>query len=221
MFIIVIVLITFKKNEYKEVNVEIDEKIVAFTFDDGPSIYTKEIAEVLIEYDSKATFFEIGNRMKYNQETLKYLIENNMEIGNHTYSHKNINTLSEEEIAEEINSTLIIYNEITNDNIKLTRCPYGELNTKVKNTINTPIINWSIDTKDWLYQDEEYISNYILDNVSDGDIILMHDIYYSTLKAIEKVLPILKERGYKVTSVSELARLKETILENGKTYTKF
>lgn len=197
------------------------EKVIAFTFDDGPSIYTREIADVLLLYNSKATFFETGINMKNNQEIVSYLINNKMEIASHTYSHKNLAVISEERIREELNSTSILFNEITNKEIRLCRVPYGIVNDKIKRNMIFPIIGWSIDTKDWLYKNENYIVDLILENVSDGDIILMHDIYSSSLKAVKKVLPLLIDMGYKITSVSELAKIKGIELKPGEIYRSF
>lgn len=215
------VYVTLKGKNYKEViNVKYD-KVVAFTFDDGPSKYTIDVVDALLENDAKGTFFELGNRMKYSQNIIKELTDKGMEVGSHTYSHKNLNNLSKKSVLSEINSTNIIYNEITGSNIKFIRPPYGNLNEEVKSDINMPIILWSLDTKDWLYKDDDRIYSYIINNIKDGDIVLMHDIHETTLEAVKRVLPILKKMGYKVTTVSELASLKGYTLENGKVYNSF
>ncbi len=215
------VYITLKGKNHKElVNVKYD-KVVAFTFDDGPGKFTLNIVDALIENDAKATFFELGNRMKYSQDITKELVSKGMEVGSHTYSHKNLNNLSRKDILSEINSTNIIYNEITGLNIRFIRPPYGNLNEEVKKDITTPIILWSLDTKDWLYKDDEKIYSYIINNIKDGDIVLMHDIHETTLEAVKRVLPVLSKMGYKVTTVGELASLKGYTLENEKVYTSF
>ncbi len=194
------------------------DKVIAFTFDDGPSNYTTEIVDALLLNESKATFFELGNRMKYNQDIVKYVINNGMEVGSHTYAHKNLNSLSEKEIIEEINSTNIIFNEITGDNIKYLRPPYGNYNEKVKKQVTTPMILWNIDTNDWLYRDSEKVYKHILEKAEDGDIVLMHDIYPETVEAVKEVLPVLKERGFKVTSISEASSIKGKVLEKKQAY---
>ena len=184
------------------------DKTIAFTFDDGPSVYTTDIVNTLILNDSKATFFELGNRMKYNQDTVREIYNLGMEIGSHTYSHKNLNELSLEEILSEVNSTNIIFNEITGDDIKYIRPPYGNYGDKVKEAVNVPLILWDVDTNDWLYRDSEKVYNHILEKAEDGDIILMHDIYPETLEAVKMVLPVLRERGFRVTTISELASIR-------------
>jgi len=194
---------------------------IAFTFDDGPSEYTKEIVDTLKLNNSTATFFMLGNRMKYNQEIVKYVIENNMEVGSHSYSHKNLNNISDEEILEEINSTTIIFNEITKRNIKLFRPPYGNANNKVKSLVPFPLIKWNIDTEDWLYRDSKRTYNHIVENACDGCIVLMHDLYPETLEAVKMVAPKLNEMGYEITTVSKLAESKKIELLRGIIYRSF
>lgn len=212
------VYVYLPSNNESEVFNKTYDKIVAFTFDDGPSKYTMEIVNTLVLNNSKATFFELGNRMKYNQEIVKNVLNNGMEIGSHTYAHKNLNKLTIEEIDEEINSTNIIFNEITGENIKLLRPPYGNINELVKSRVNTPIITWNIDTNDWLYKDSEHVYNHIIENIESGDIILMHDVYSETVEAIKKVVPYLIEKGYKITTVSELAKYNNIELKEKEVY---
>ncbi len=212
------VYIYLPSNNESEVFNKTYDKIVAFTFDDGPSEYTMEIVNTLVLNNSKATFFELGNRMKYNQEIVKNVLNNGMEIGSHTYAHKNLNKLTIEEIDEEINSTNIIFNEITGENIKLLRPPYGNANELVKSRVNTPIITWNIDTNDWLYKDSEHVYNHIIENIESGDIILMHDVYSETVEAVKKVVPYLIEKGYKITTVSELAKYNNIELKEKEVY---
>lgn len=212
------VYVYLPSNNESEVFNKTYDKIVAFTFDDGPSEYTMEIVNTLVLNNSKATFFELGNRMKYNQEIVKDVLNNGMEIGSHTYAHKNLNRLTMEEIDEEINSTNIIFNEITGENIKLLRPPYGNANELVKSRVNTPIITWNIDTNDWLYKDSEHVYNHIIENIESGDIILMHDVYSETVEAVKKVVPYLIEKGYKITTVSELAKYNNIELKEKEVY---
>ena len=197
------------------------DKVIAFTFDDGPSDYTKSIVQALIANSSEATFFELGSKMKYNQEIVEYLMDNNMEVASHTYSHKNLNIATLKTIEEELNSTNIIFNEITGKNIELTRTPYGKNSDAINNIINTPIIYWSIDTNDWLYRDANKVAKHILEKVKDGDIVLMHDTYSETVEAIKIALPELIARGYKITTVSQLAKEKKVQLTAHVVYTSF
>ena len=212
-------MLEIEKNT-KSVYEEENKKLVALTFDDGPSEYSLEILDCLLENKSKATFFELGYRMKNKKEITKELYDSGMEIGNHTYSHKYLTRLNDKEALEEINSVSILFNEITGDNIKLLRAPYGSVNSTVRNLSPFPIISWNIDTKDWLYKDPDKSLPIILEHVSDGDIILMHDIHEPTIELVKRIVPELIGRGYELVTVSEMAKLKNKQLENGVVYRK-
>lgn len=204
----------FDKEKYVFEEVKAD-KYVAFTFDDGPSEYTSDIVDAFVSNNSKATFFMLGNRMKALGSVVNYVKDNNMEIGSHTYSHKRLTDLTKEEALEEINSTVIVYNELTNENLTLLRPPYGSINNEVMNLSLFPLITWSIDPKDWLNKDPEYIKNHVLETIYDGAIILMHDIYPTSKEAIKMLIPELINNGYKLVTVSELAKIKGKTLVPG------
>lgn len=201
---------TFNEDEVPDEN----KKYIAFTFDDGPSKYTKELLKTLELNDSTATFFMLGNRMKYNEEIVKEVYKSSSEVASHTYSHKNLNKLSKDDILKEINSTSIIFNKITNDNIKYIRPPYGNYNDTVKST-NFPIILWNIDPKDWLVKDSTKVYNSVLKHACDGCIVLMHDLYPTTIEAVKMLIPKLNSLGYEVVSISDLAKYKNYDLKNG------
>lgn len=194
-------------------------KYVSFTFDDGPSKKnTVDIVNYLNDNKAHATFFMLGNLMVNNQEIVNYVLQNNSEIGSHTYSHKNLKRISKNDISNEIETTQSIFKSITNQELELLRPPYGSINDSIKSDYDYSYILWNLDTNDWRYKDTDYIVSYILNNVKDGDIILMHDIHDTTKAAVEKVLPELYVRGYKVVSVSELAQIKGKVLEKHKSY---
>lgn len=201
---------TFNEDEVPDEN----KKYIAFTFDDGPSKYTKELLKTLELNDSTATFFMLGNRMKYNEEIVKEVYKSSSEVASHTYSHKNLNKLSKDDILKEINSTSIIFNKITNDNIKYIRPPYGNYNDTVKST-KFPIILWNIDPKDWLVKDSTKVYNSVLKHACDGCIVLMHDLYPTTIEAVKMLIPKLNSLGYEVVSISDLAKYKNYNLKNG------
>ncbi len=183
------------------------KKYIAFTYDDGPSSYTLEVLNTLNANNATATFFMLGNKMKNNSDKVKTVNESNSEVASHTYAHKNLVKLSEKEILNEINSTSIIFNEITGDNVKYVRPPYGNYNNTVKSA-GYPLILWNIDPKDWLVRDSNKIYNNIIKNACDGCIVLMHDCYKETVEASKMVIPKLKEMGYEVVSISKLIEIK-------------
>lgn len=200
-------------------NYDPNKKTIAFSYDDGPAgSLTLDLVNILAENKAHATFFMVGNRMN-NYETVVTTVHNSgNEIGSHTYSHYNLKTTKINKILEKEALTSSIYYDITKDTLTLLRPPYGSINSSVKDTLDNVFITWSVDTEDWRYKDVEYIKNMILDNVSDGDIVLMHDLYETTVEATREVLPILYTRGYQVVSVSELANLKGRTLEKNTIY---
>jgi len=198
------------------------KKYIAFTFDDGPSdANTKEIIDFLNKNKSTATFFMLGKLINNYPDIPKYALDNNMEVGSHTFSHSNLKKMKLNKVAEEINNTNEAYFNATGETFTLVRPPYGSINEKIKSTFDYTYILWSVDTEDWRYKDADYVTNHILKHAQDGDIILMHDIHPTTKEAVFKVVPELYVRGYRIVSVSELARIKGVELEKHVSYRHF
>lgn len=195
--------------------------MVALTFDDGPSyIYTSRIVNVLKKYDGRATFFVLGCKLGdvKVQSLVKKSFAYGNEIASHTYNHKQLSTLSAEDIKWESEATKSAIKKITGSNPLLTRPPYGACNDSVKANVDTPLILWSIDTRDWQTRNADSTVNSVLQSVQDGDIVLMHDIYDATASAAEGLIPELINRGYQLVTVSELATYKKAELLQGKRY---
>ena len=198
-----------------------DTPVVALTFDDGPfTKVTNRIMDVLLEYEAGATFFVVGSRLEMYSDTLKRLYENGFEVASHTWSHKNLNKLTEKQITKEITRTLDGLKKYMPVENVLLRPPYGSADETVRGLAKTALINWSLDSEDWKSRDAEKIIEHVLDTVQDGDIILMHDLYECTAEAVEYLVPELIERGYRPVSVSELFRIKDIPLEEGILYRK-
>ena len=195
-----------------------ENKLIALTFDDGPNYNTNKVLEVLKEYNVSATFFVLGSKIKDNEYILKRIKDEGHEIGNHTYNHKILTRLKENNIIEEIESTSNLIYEVTGTYPKLLRPSYGIVNKKVRKLSSYPIIIWDIDTLDWKYHNSNRIAKRVLNKVSDGDIVLMHDIYSSTANALKIIIKELKNRGYTFVTVSELFYYKGIELEKGKVY---
>ena len=210
-----------KVNDYDFYNnsyIDKDTKLIAFTFDDGPNYNTSKVIDVLNKYKVTATFFVMGKNIKGNEGIIEKMYNSNMEIGNHTFNHLLLTRYKKDKIEEEINKTNELVFDITGSYPTLLRTSYGSVNKKIKEVSNMPIIIWDIDTLDWKYKNSNRIANNILNKVKDGDIVLMHDIYKSTLNSLDIVIPELLDRGYKIVSVSELFYYKEIDLKKGKVY---
>jgi peptidoglycan/xylan/chitin deacetylase (PgdA/CDA1 family) len=207
------------QQEYKR-EIDPDKPMIALTYDDGPSKYTQEILDLLKENNSAATFFVLGSQASKYEETVKYMIETGNQIGNHSYDHKRLTLLNDEELYDQINKTDNLIYEIALYRPFVMRPPYGSTNEALKEKLQKPIINWSIDTRDWESRNTEAIIKIIYENVKDGDIILMHDLYESSLEASKIVIPELINRGYQLVTISELSENREVILRAGQSYYK-
>ena len=191
---------------------------MALTFDDGSSDVTGNILDVLKSYDAHATFFALGNRMKTYKLTLQRIVDEGHEVASHTYSHKDLSTLDEKGILNQINTTNVNFNSITGEKIKYVRPPYGSYNSKVLNTVSHPLIMWNIDTKDWDTRDAKKTANTVIKKAFNGGIALMHDLYFSNVEALKIMLPELEAKGYRFVTISEMSEVFGVTLENGKAY---
>ncbi len=195
------------------------KKSVAITFDDGPSSkFNSFILETLAQNKAHATFFMVGKMMNSCPSCVINTYNSHNEIGSHTYEHLNLKTSSVATAKESLTKTDNLYYSLTNDHIKLIRPPYGAYNRTILKSVNAPFILWNLDTEDWRYHDANHITEYIKNNVSNGSIILMHELYETSLQALQEILPWLYLNGYQVVSVSELATLHNRPLANGEAY---
>ena len=189
-----------------------DQKI-ALTFDDGPHPkYTPKILEILRKYDIKATFFVIGQNVEFYPGIVEQIISDGHEIGNHTYRHKHTKMLTDEIFEEDVNKCDSLLYDNCDYEIKIFRPPEGYVDEKVKkiaDELGYSIILWNIDTKDWAHATPYQIEKNVINNISAGDIILMHDYVSggnSTIEALERIIPKLLDENYKFVKVSELIK---------------
>ena len=129
------------------------------------------------------------------------------EIGNHTYSHPWLTHLSIDETILEIDKTNDLIFDITGTKPILFRPSYGDINIKVKEAIDMEIIMWNNDSNDWRYRSSKTIAARVVKNISDGDIIIMHDTYKKSYEALKIIIPKLKEMDYQIVTVSQLKEI--------------
>ncbi len=221
----------FKKNGVYDPSVKVKlevnpkKKMVALTFDDGPGPYTDRLLKCLKKNGGKATFFMVGSNVSKYKKVVKKMADMGCELGNHSYNHLALTTLSNSSIRSEVSRTNAKIRAAAGKDPTLFRLPYGDghSSSRVLSLLQLPSIYWSIDTRDWANTgNPQSTINAVLNNVKNGDIILMHDIHLSTVQAAEKIIPALKKRGYQLVTVSQLAKYKgKTNLKNGKTYYSF
>jgi len=195
-----------------------DIPMVALTFDDGPSAQTARILDCLAAHNAKATFFVVGNCVTARPDVVKRAYEMGMEIGNHTMTHPNLKKLSAAGIKSELSRATNAIVSATGAAPTLLRPPYGSYNSTVSSVAGMPLILWSIDTLDWKTRNADNTVNVVLNEIKDGSIVLMHDLYSQTADAAVRLIPELIARGYRLVTVSELAQYKGTLLQNGKAY---
>lgn len=196
--------LNFKKNTINE-----EDKVVALTFDDGPSKYTKDILDILKKYDACGTFFLIGNKVSFYGEVLREMLSEGNEIGNHSYDHKYLTRLSEEEVKDEINKTQDEIKRVTGYTPTLFRPTYGGYNNTLKSYIDLTFVLWDADSRDWSIKSTEGIMYNVFKDVKSGSIILFHDNHEYSVNALPSVIKELKKQGYKFVTVSELLELKK------------
>lgn len=204
------------------------EHYVALTFDDGPTGQsdglTARLLNALNERGAHATFFMCGYRVKDFHAVLDRFLAEGHEMGNHTMDHKTLTKLSVSGIHEQVDGNSDLIESYAGAKPTVMRPTGGAYNDTVKAEMKKsglPIILWSLDTLDWQSRDAASVERKILNNVQDGDIILMHDLYESTYKGVLNAVDKLKDQGYAFVTVSELAAIKGVTLEPGEVYTSF
>ena len=127
------------------------------------------------------------------------------DIGNHTYNHYNLIKLDSKKITEEIDKVNDLIYKYSNYQVKLVRPPYGSLNSDLINNNDYSFILWNVDTLDWKYRDSDKVYHNIIKNVQAGDIILLHDLYKTSIDGALKAIDYLKQQDYEFVTVSDLA----------------
>jgi|GEM_PF-972314 len=190
-----------------------NNNVIALTFDDGPSEYTDRILDILAYYNSKATFFVVGDEINSYPDVLLRAHSMGCEVFGHSQGHEHLQTLTTDELRENLqNTNNAIANLLNIDIPDKFRPPYGEIGGNIIDVsaeLNMSIILWSVNPEDWSHENEDIIYDVITTMVTNGSIILCHDILNATVNAMARVIPELVSRGYTFVTISEL--LGETI----------
>ena len=206
--------------------IDSNRKLISFTFDDAPSRLLENLYVIFASFneanpDCKASATLFFNGYLFDKDTPHLLHAAKtlgFELGNHTQSHHDLTTLSEEELAVEIDATDALLKYADGKERHLLRPPYGSFNESVKQQAKTPIISWNVDTLDWTGRTADEIYQTVYDQRQSGTIVLMHDGYQATLDALKRLLPDLKQDGYQVVSVSQMAKMHGCTLRRGNVY---
>ena len=190
------------------------ESKIALTFDDGPDkTFTPKVLDVLNEYDVQATFFLMGENVEKYPEVTKRIASEGHTLGNHSWSHPDLRTLSEENLKQEIEYTSNMLRFITGIETALIRPPYGAISEEALiqlTNMNYYIINWNVDSKDWKEQGIDNILINTLTDTEEGSILLFHDgggYRGKTVQALPTLIETLQAQGYEFVTVDELLNI--------------
>ena len=193
------------------------EKYVALTFDDGPRRGTTErLLDGLKERGAKATFFLIGQQIEDNAALVARMAEEGHQIGNHTWSHQRLDGILPDEAAQEVARTEAALEALLGGGEYWLRPPYGQVAEGVE--LGVPMVKWCVDPRGWESRDAEKVTRAILDCVEPNSIILLHDIYSTSVDAALRVVDRLQEEGYWFVTVEELLWLNGVKPEAGRMY---
>ena len=199
------------------------EKLVCLTFDDGPSgRFTRRLLDGLAEYDVKATFLLCGYRIEQYPQLSQRIHEEGHEIGLHGYSHDSMKNMCRYTLTRALQKVRALLPE--DCEVTFLRPPgglCGGCTETVAKDFGLAILQWSVDPRDWATQDATAVEKAVLNQVKDGDIILLHDMSDSSVDAALRLIPKLQQQGYRFVTASELARAKGVTLLPGKQYFRF
>lgn len=209
------------KNHLVITRIKTQEKVVALTFDDGPNPQTTSaVLKSLEKHQVRATFFVVGSLAEKQPALIKKMAKAGHEVSNHSYSHKNFNRKSDEEISKEITSTNLLIHKLTGQKPVLFRPPGGYLSNKLieiaqKEKVKIAYWSWETDSKDWKGgRSADSISSHICQHIAPGQIIILHDGCSNSLqtaKAVDLLLTELKKQGYKFVTMSELINMEKKV----------
>ena len=194
-------------------------KLIALTFDDGPSLnFTPKVLKILDNEDIKATFFLVGKWLPGKRALVQEMVKDGQQIGNHTFDHIKLTGLSADEIRSELYRTDSALTDITGQTSFMVRPPFGARNCNMLASIDAPVILWTLDPAAGKQVPGRKMARFVLSHAKDGDIILLHDTTQYNLDAVKPIIDGLKKKGFSFVTVDELFQRKGVTPENGIAY---
>lgn len=205
---------------------EENAKLIAITFDDGPSPeLTPLLLDELKKRDVRATFFVVGRSIPGNEAILQRMHAEGHVIGNHSMDHKNLATESIDSVRYQLDACSDLIEDAVGERPTIARMPGGNVDDETRTVLaemGLPAIGWSVDTRDWESRNTESIVKETFRSgqygARDGAIILMHDLYDTTLEAALLIIDRLQEEGYTFVTVPELLAARKSIVLTGAVY---
>ncbi len=192
-------------HRYGAVHVWAQKRFIALTFDDGPDdVYTAQLLDGLKERGIHATFFLMGQKIKGNEALVERMQEEGHLIGNHSYSHVPLTKSGTETVCLAVEQTSDMIEEITGIRPQYIRPPYGDWNDELECRVDMTTVLWSLDSLDWKLRSKNAVVKRVLKEAEDGDIILMHDIFPSSVSAALEIVDALTREGYIFVTINEL-----------------
>lgn len=181
------------------------EKLVALTFDDGPhELCTPQLLDGLKTRGVHATFFLMGENIAGNEALVRRMEEEGHLIGNHSYRHIQLTKAGEDAVCESIEMTEEIIAGITGNRPQYLRPPYGDWNEELECRMDMTTVFWTIDSLDWKLQNTRQIVQRVMKRVGNSDIILMHDIFPTSVESALQIVDTLQAEGYTFVTIDEL-----------------
>lgn len=182
-----------------------EEKYIALTFDDGPHpLYTPRLLEGLKERNARATFFLIGQNIDGNEDIIRQMKEDGHLIGNHSQNHLQLTKEQTREACDQINCTNEKIKNIIGETPVYVRPPFGSWSEELECIVPMKVVLWNVDPLDWKTRNKSRIVRHIVSHVEDGSIILLHDVYKTSVDAALEVVDTLSAEGYNFVTVDEL-----------------
>lgn len=201
-------------------SIQTEEPVVAMTFDDGPhATNTPRLLDILKERNIKATFFVVGKCAQEYPHIIRRILAEGHEIGNHTWDHQALNSLSDEQVRAELKRTEDAVFNASGYRIRTMRPPYGATNLRLNQMwfkeFGYPTMMWSVDPLDWKNRNAATVTSRIVGAVHKGAIILAHDIHATTISAMPGTLDQILAKGYRFVTVSQLLNLEKNTMPVG------
>ena len=182
---------------------------VAITYDDGPGAETNRLLDKLKAKNAHASFMVLAPSAEQHPELLKRMKAEGHTIGNHTKSHRQLNTLSPEQVSQEIDAGNAVIKKATGQGTRWVRPPYGATNATVDQVTRDKGVSqalWDVDTVDWKDRNSEHVCSSAVQGARAGSIVLMHDIHPTTVDAADCVIDGLRAKGLEPVSLDRLLR---------------